>query len=161
MRLYLIGMPGCGKSSVGKKLALELNYKFYDLDTEIEKDALMFIPEIFDKYGEDTFRILESKMLEKLSLEDNIIIATGGGVIKNKKNKELMDGKVIYITAPLDEIAFRCENDNQNERPLLNTKSVYELYNERCDLYEYFKEVEVLNDNLDKCVKRIKKELKL
>lgn len=160
MRIYLIGMPGCGKSSVGKKLAEKLNYKFYDLDTEIEKEAMMFIPEIFDKFGEEFFRILESKVLDKMNNEDDIVVATGGGIIKNKSNKDLMNGKKIYITADLDKISERCENDNQNERPLLQTKSIYDLYNERHELYDYFKDIEVVNDNVDKCVKEIIKKIK-
>ena len=64
MKIYLIGMPGCGKSSLGKKLAQKLNYEFIDMDSYIEKNACMFIDEIFESYGEDYFRALEKNTLD-------------------------------------------------------------------------------------------------
>ena len=97
MRIYLIGMPGSGKSTLGKRLSEELNYEYIDMDNYIEKKACMFVDEIFSRYGEEYFRELEKNTLKDFLSLDNVVIATGGGVIKNKNNKELMDGKCIYL----------------------------------------------------------------
>ena len=154
MRLYLIGMPGCGKSTLGKKLAAKLNYEFIDMDTYIEKQACMFIDEIFEAYGEEYFRALETNVLKEFNQMDNVIIATGGGVIKNKNNKELMDGKCIYLHASIEDLKIRLEHSDII-RPLLQTKTVEELYNERKELYAYFADIEVDNKNIDNAIKDI------
>ena len=154
MKLYLIRMPGVGKSSVGKKLASKLNYEFVDLDTYIEKKALMFIDEIFLNYGEKHFRALESDALRDFLNKDNVVIATGGGIVLNKDNKTLMDGRCIYLNSNLSDIANRISSSNI-ERPLLKTKSLADLYNERKDLYEYFKDIEINNKDLEETVERI------
>lgn len=154
MRLYLIGMPGCGKSTLGKKLAAKLNYEFIDMDTYIEKQACMFIDEIFDAYGEEYFRALETNVLKEFNQMDNVIIATGGGVIKNKHNKKLMVGKCIYLHALIEDLKIRLEHSDII-RPLLQTKTVEELYNERKELYAYFADIEVDNKNIDNAIKDI------
>ena len=82
MNIYLIGMPGTGKTTIGKLLAKKLSYEFVDLDHQIEKDALMFIDEIFEQYGEKFFRELETKALKEVSTGTNKIISTGGGIVK-------------------------------------------------------------------------------
>lgn len=154
MRLYLIGMPGCGKSTLGKKLAEKLNSEFIDMDTYIEKQACMFIDEIFAAYGEEYFRALETNVLKEFNQMDNVIIATGGGVIKNKNNKKLMDGKCIYLHASIEDLKIRLEHSDII-RPLLQTKTVEELYNERKELYAYFADIEVDNKNIDNAIKDI------
>ena len=93
MKLFLIGMPGCGKSTLGKKLAKKLNYEFIDMDNYIEQQACMFVDEIFEAYGEEFFRALEQNTLKDFNKMDNVIIATGGGVIKNKANKNNISDK--------------------------------------------------------------------
>jgi shikimate kinase len=110
MRIYLIGMPGCGKSTLGKRLAKKLNYEFIDMDSYIEKNACMFIDEIFESYGEDYFRALEKNTLDDFLKLDNVIIATGGGVIKDLSNKEKMDGLCIYLKVPNDVLTYRTNN---------------------------------------------------
>lgn len=154
MRIYLIGMPGVGKSSVGIKLSEKMNYEFVDLDTYIEKKAMMFIDEIFLNYGEKYFRSLESNSLEELKNNDNVIISTGGGIIINKDNKKLMDGVVIYLSANLMDLNNRIASSNI-DRPLLKTKSLSDLYEERKELYDYFKDYEIINNDLDETVERI------
>jgi len=158
MRIYLIGMPGSGKSTLGKKLAEKLNYEFIDMDLYIEQKALMFIDEIFDRYGESYFRELEKNTLIELKELDDVIISCGGGIIKNKDNKKLMPGKCIFLNVPLDILDERIKNSS-TVRPLMKTKTVYELYNERKDLYDYFKDIEVLNCNIDDAVNKIVEEL--
>ncbi len=159
MRLYLIGMPGCGKSSLGKKLASHLNYEFIDMDEYIEKKACMFIDEIFEAYGEEWFRAFERNVLEEFKEMDNVVIATGGGVIKNKKNKELMDGKCIYLMVELNEIKKRLESSGI-VRPLLKEKTVEQLFFERKDLYEYFADLKIDNSNIDEAIKNIEEGIK-
>ncbi|MBQ9124177.1 MAG: shikimate kinase [Acholeplasmatales bacterium] len=158
MRLYLIGMPGCGKSTLGKRLAKEINYEFIDMDIYIEKQAGMFIDEIFEAYGEDFFRALETNVLKEFLQMDNVIIATGGGVIKNKSNKKLMDGKCIFLNVPTDVLQVRLD-ESTIVRPLLKTKTVDELYNERKDLYDYFSDISVDNIDVAKAIDTIKEKL--
>ena len=154
MRLYLIGMPGCGKSSLGKKLASKLNYDFIDMDEYIEQKACMFIDEIFEAYGEAWFREFERNVLKEFNELDNVIIATGGGVIKNKKNKDLMNGKCIYLMVDLETIKERLESSGI-VRPLLKKKTVEQLFFERKELYEYFADIKVDNTDLDSAIDSI------
>ena len=159
MRIYLIGMPGSGKSTLGKKLAKSLNYEFIDMDNYIEKKSCMFIDEIFDAYGEEYFRELERNTLKEFLNLDNVIISTGGGIIKNKDNKKLMDGKCIFLKVDLDELQKRCDN-SQTVRPLLQVKTIKELYNEIKELYDYFKDIEVDTMDINDALKSILEELK-
>ena len=159
MRIYLIGMPGSGKSTLGLKLSQKLNYDFIDMDTYIEKKACMFVDEIFELYGEDYFRALEQDVLKEFLNMDNVIIATGGGVIKNKENKDLMEGKCIYLYVKPEILDIRLKSSNI-VRPLLLEKTVYELYEERKALYDYFKDIEVDNEFIDKSLNKIIEVLK-
>ncbi len=159
MRIYLIGMPGSGKSTLGLKLSQKLNYDFIDMDTYIEKKACMFVDEIFELYGEDYFRAIEQDVLKEFLNMDNVIIATGGGVIKNKENKDLMEGKCIYLYVKPEILDIRLKSSNI-VRPLLLEKTVYELYEERKALYDYFKDIEVDNEFIDKSLNKIIEVLK-
>ena len=154
MKIYLIGMPGCGKSTLGKKLAEKLNIEFIDMDSYIEKKACMFIDEIFEAYGEKYFRELETNTLKEFMDLDNVIISTGGGIIKNKAHKELMNGLCVYLDVPLEEIEIRLNKSNV-VRPLLQTKTIYQLFEERKDLYDFFADVKVDNRNIDLAIKKI------
>ena len=158
MKIYLIGMPGCGKSTLGKKLAEILGYDYIDMDNYIEQKACMFIDEIFDAYGEDFFRALEANTLNDFLKLDNVIIATGGGVIKNKANKALMDGKCIYLEVPVLDLEERLAN-SMIVRPLLQTKTVGALYLERNDLYDYFSDITVDNTDMDVAISKIMEAL--
>lgn len=158
MRIYLIGMMGSGKSTLGKELAKALNYTFIDMDHYIEEKCCKFIDEIFRDYGEAWFRAFETNTLKEFKKMDNVIIATGGGVIKNKKHKEIMDGKCIYLSVPLDVLEARLEGDET--RPLLKTKTVKEILEERIPLYEYFADIKVENVNMESAIKKIMEALK-
>ena len=149
MIIYLIGMPGAGKSKLGKKLSQVLNYQFIDMDEYIEKKACMFIDEI-----------LETNTLKELSNLDNVVISTGGGIIKNKLHKEIMKkGKCIYLKVPVEILENRVYG-TEDIRPLLKTKSISTLYAERKDLYEYFQDITIENINLDDSISQILEELK-
>ena len=158
MRIYLIGMMGSGKSTLGINLANKLNYKFIDMDNYIEKKLNMTINDIFKKYGEAFFRNEEKNAFKDFLLMDNIIIACGGGVIKDKANKCLMEGVCVYLEVPLEELEKRLENDTT--RPLLKQRSVKDILEERIPLYEYFKDIKVLNTNMDLAINNILEALK-
>ena len=159
MKIYLIGMPGCGKSTLGLKLAEKLKYEFRDMDNYIEKKACMFIDEIFEAYGEKYFRELETNTLKEFMDLDNVIISTGGGIIKNKAHKELMNGLCVFLDVPLEELEIRLNKSNV-VRPLLQTKTVYQLFEERKDLYDFFADVKVDNRNIDLAIKKICEAIK-
>lgn len=159
MKIYLIGMPGCGKSTLGNILSKKLNYDYIDMDNYIEKQACMFIDEIFEAYGESYFRELETNTLKEFMELDNVIISTGGGIIKNKKHKELMNGLCVFLDVPLDILEKRL-NDSDIIRPLLQTKTVYELYEERKELYDYFSDIKISNTNLDEAINKICEAIK-
>ena len=142
MNIYLIGMPGCGKTKTAKTISANYNYALIDLDDYIEKMALMSIDEIFKRYGESYFRKLESRALTECEKLDNCVIATGGGVIKNRFNKGLIkNGVVIYLDTPIERIKKHLEGSYQ--RPLLKTKSLESLYDERIDNYLYFMDYQI------------------
>ena len=140
MNIALIGMMGSGKTSVGEILANKLNFSFIDTDSEIIKQEKITINEIFEKYGENYFRKIESEILVKILETDNQIISTGGGIIKNSKNIALLKEKsiVIYLEASSDTIFKRLKNNT--ERPLLNVNNMKEkievLLEERTSQYE-------------------------
>ena len=159
MRIYLIGMPGSGKSTVGKKLANKINYQYIDMDEYIENKLNKKIPLIFSEDGEAYFRLKEKEVLNDFLSLDNVIISTGGGVIKDRTNKDLMNGKIIFIDVDLSILENRLKNDNT--RPLLKVKTVKELYDERIDNYNYFYNLRVENIKVDDCVNDIIKELGL
>jgi shikimate kinase len=153
MKIYIIGMPGSGKTTIAKYLAKELNYTYYDLDAMIEKEALLFIEDIFEKYGEETFRRLETEALEHIP-QGNLVIACGGGIVTKKQNKTLMDGLKIYLDTDLDVIKKRLSNDYQ--RPLLKKKTLEQLFDERYLKYQDFADVVVSNNvEIDTTVKVI------
>ncbi len=158
MRIYLIGLPGVGKSTVGKELSKELDYEYVDLDLYIEKLMNKSIPDIFSEFGEDFFRELEKKALNDMLNKQNVVVACGGGIIKNKTNKELMKGKVIYLTAPIEFISERINNSNI-DRPLMSKYTVKELLMKREELYHYFMDLEVMNLDLNDTVNVIKKSV--
>lgn len=158
MRVYLIGLPGVGKTTVGKSLAKELGFNYIDLDQYIEQQAMLFVDEIFMLYGEEYFRALESNCLMELSNQNNVVIACGGGIIKNEKNKALMTGPVCYLTAPLESIEERLASSSI-VRPILQTKNLNDLYRERKSSYEHFADIVIENVTLDSTVQQLIEKL--
>ena len=119
--LILIGPMGAGKSSIGKKLAKQLNKKFYDCDRIIEERTGVAITTIFELEGEEGFRERETKILEELTLKQNAVIATGGGVILKTENIDLISDNniVVYLKASVESQIKRTRHDKK--RPLLQT----------------------------------------
>lgn len=128
MRIYLIGYMGCGKSTLGKKLARHAGLQFVDMDHYIEKRNCKTVPQIFAEEGEAEFRKKERKALEELSEFSDVVIATGGGAPCFFDNVELMNrtGKTIYLNINPKILAERLMK-SKTERPLIKGKSKEEL----------------------------------
>ena len=132
LNVYLIGMMGTGKTTVGKLLAKELNYRFFDTDELIEAVAGKTIPEIFAEEGEEKFRDLESKVLNEVSAYIKSAIATGGGIIQRQMNwSYLRQGLIIWLDTDLEIIQERLETDGS--RPLAS--KLKSLWSVRRPLY--------------------------
>lgn len=155
----LIGMPGCGKSTLGKMLSDSLGVTLYDSDAEIIKKAGKSIPEIFNECGEDGFRKIESEVIAELSKNTGCVIATGGGAVLKKDNVRALkqNGRIVFIDRPVDMIA--CDGTRplspDKERLLALYDKRYPVYCGACDIHlrssgsenETFKQLlEYLND---------------
>lgn len=153
--IVLIGMPGCGKSTIGLQLSKRLNIEFCDLDEYIVKTQGKPITEIFLN-GEDYFRDIETKATEEVSKEFPKVISTGGGIVKRAKNIEILkeNGLIIFIDRPIEHIA---SDVDIKTRPLLKdgVEKLYGLYRERYPLYEAHCDFKVENIDMEKCVKKI------
>jgi shikimate kinase len=117
--IYLIGMPGAGKTTVGKLLAKRMGATFIDVDREIVNRTGVTIASIFEIEGEAAFRARESALIAELVQRENTVIATGGGAILAEANRKVLraNGHVVYLKARLDELWERTRRDTN--RPLL------------------------------------------
>lgn len=124
MKIFLIGFMGCGKSTLGRKLAHRLGYTLIDLDHQIEKITKCTVAEYFTANGEETFRQLESNTLQQLDYPQNCVIATGGGTPCYFDNMDWMNanGLTIYIEMKPYALAKRLEQGIA-KRPLLSNLS--------------------------------------
>ena len=120
MKIFLTGFMGCGKSTIGRKLAAHLQYQFNDLDKLIEKETGMTIADYFSLHGEEKFRELERDTLQHSTMGDHTVIATGGGAPCYHDNMEWMksEGKVVYIHMEPKALVNRLKHA-KTERPLL------------------------------------------
>lgn len=136
--IILVGPMGCGKSTIGRKLANRLCRTFYDSDREIEERTGVGIPLIFDIEGEEGFRSREAAMITELCQQEQMVLATGGGVVLSAENRRHLSecGTVIYLCAPLDMLHLRTRRDRN--RPLLQS----------CDQKQKLKEILLKRDPL-------------
>ena len=120
-RVFLVGPMGAGKTTIGKYLAQQLNLQFADTDSEIEARTGADIPWIFDVEGEQGFRDREQQVVEEMTLWDNVLLATGGGVVMRQENRRVLAarGFVVYLHATVDEQIRRTHRDRR--RPLLQS----------------------------------------
>ena len=138
--IFLVGLMGAGKTTVGKVLAKHLSKTFYDSDHEIEKRTGVKIPLIFEIEGEAGFRARETSVIEDLTQLEQIVLATGGGAVLNPQNREALSqrGVVIYLRASVDDLWHRTRHDKN--RPLLQTQDpqakLRELFTQRDPLYQ-------------------------
>ena len=137
--VYLVGLMGAGKTSVGRALARRLHKTFYDTDHEIERSTGVKIPLIFEIEGEAGFRARETKALTELVRRQDIVLATGGGVVLSEQNRRLLTGHgtVVYLRAAPRDLWLRTRHDRN--RPLLQTadplSKLQALFEERDPLY--------------------------
>ncbi len=137
--IFLVGMPGAGKSTLGKSLAKRLSLSFVDADSELVAKTGVPIATIFEFEGEAGFRLRESQLLLELVNRQGIVLATGGGVILAENNRQALrnHGVVIYLRASLDDLRARTQRDTK--RPLLQSGNpvnvLRELLNAREPLY--------------------------
>lgn len=133
MNLFLIGLPGSGKTTVGRILAQRLRRPFADLDEEIERASGRTIPDIFARSGEPCFRELESRTLAALCRADGRVIATGGGTVLRPENRCLLSvGRVVLLDRTPWEIRRTLSSEG---RPLLQSSTLEQLAAERGALY--------------------------
>lgn len=139
--ILLIGMPGCGKTTVGKQLAQKLNKKFVDADEELEKRAGRPITEIIPRDGEAAFRLLETETLEALGKQSGLVIATGGGCVTQARNYELLhqNGTIFWLTRALDKLPT-------DGRPLSQPGKLEQMYEIRRPMYRRFADAVIPND---------------
>jgi len=124
-------MPGCGKSTFGRKVARELNMDFFDLDKAIIEEEGLPITDIFAQKGEDHFREVESRLLREISsTNENFLMATGGGAPCFFDNMDFMNeqGYTIYIDTPVETLMERLSFSGINKRPLLKNMGEENLF---------------------------------
>jgi shikimate kinase len=137
--VYLVGMPGSGKSVVGDELAARLGVPFLDLDREVERTAGASVPDIFRERGEPAFRALEAAALVKASTQDPSVVACGGGVVLEPANRIALraTGTCVFLDVPVEQLRERVRPGE--DRPLIHREGDLErLLAEREPLYREF-----------------------
>jgi len=140
MSVCLVGMPGSGKSTVGRQLARLLGWPLLDSDAEIERELGHSIRTHFEHHGEESFRALEEAMIAKLAARPHVVLATGGGAILRESNRAALKAPgntVVYLRASVDDLLRRLRHDTQ--RPLLQdvdpAVKLRQLFAQRDPLY--------------------------
>jgi shikimate kinase len=137
--VYLVGMPGSGKSTVGPELARRLGVPFVELDAEIERASGRSVRGIFERDGEAGFRELEAAALKEASVNDPAVVSCGGGVVLEPANRVTLraTGEVVFLSVPLEVLEGRVRP--ASDRPLIRHREDLErLYREREPLYREF-----------------------
>jgi len=148
--LFLVGPMGAGKTTVGRRLARVLGKEFVDCDGELERRTGASVSLIFEIEGEAGFRAREAALLEEICRRDEVVVATGGGVVLDPANRALLVtyGLVIYLCAPLELLVRRMERDRR--RPLLQggdrRARIERLLAERDPLYRQVADIIVTTD---------------
>ena len=152
--IALIGMPGCGKTTVGRALADLLGRPFYDADEQIEARAGRKIPDIFAQDGEAAFRRLETEVLAELSRQSGAVIATGGGVVTREENRDLLrqNSTVVWLQRELHSLPL-------TGRPVSQSRPLNELAAERMPLYRAWSDAAVEVCGPEETARAIQKEL--
>ena len=138
--IIIVGMPGCGKSTIGRLLAEKLGQPFVDADAALEEEAGVSIPQIFAQEGEDSFRARESAVLERLGKQSGLVISTGGGCVTREANYFHLrgNGRVVFLERCISRLA-------RDGRPL-SVGNLEEMYARRLPLYRRFADVAVENN---------------
>ena len=165
--LFLVGLMGAGKTTIGRQLARLTGKTFYDSDHEIEARTGVRIPVIFEIEGEAGFRVRESEMIAELATLPNIVLATGGGAVLDPNNRQVLanHGTVIYLRAGIDDILARTQHDKN--RPLLQTANprakLEALFAQRDPLYREVADVliDTSRQNINTLVHRLLRQIEL
>ena len=153
--IALIGMPGSGKSTVGRNLAEETGRTFIDIDKEIEKKTNRRIEDIFNESGEACFRKEETAVLEEVAKRSGCVISCGGGIVTRKENYRLLrqNSLIVWILRDLDSL-------DKNNRPLSQKYTAKELFEERKTQYEFFADIKIENTGtVSETTERIVREI--
>ena len=155
-KIFIVGMPGSGKSTMARYLCSKTKFNYLDLDEEIEKKSQKSVTEIFRDEGQEYFRSLETKLLKEIINKEKIfILSTGGGTPCFNKNMELMkkNGITIFLNTSIDTLIERVSR--KNKRPLFNSTNVREkvskIFDERVKFYKRSKHT-IINNNREKAL---------
>lgn len=152
MNIYLIGMPGVGKTTLGKKLAEELNFNFIDTDENIKQKSNSSIEDLLK--NEKEFREIETKVIEEIRNTTDSIVSLGGGAVLNKYNIDNLYGLIIYLYTDLETLKNRVDIST---RPLLQKNTLENIYFARKDIYESNCDYTIENFNISDAINEIKK----
>jgi shikimate kinase len=163
--IFLVGMPGAGKTTVGRQLAKRLQRRFVDADHEIEQRTGVRIPLIFDIEGEQGFRDREARVIAELAAGSDMVVATGGGAVLRPENRAALrsGGTVIYLQASPDLLFERTRLDPN--RPLLQVqdprRKLEELYAQRDPLYREVADIIVnsIGGSIAQLVRQVQRQL--
>lgn len=163
--IFLIGLMGAGKTTIGRQLASELGLEFFDSDHEIENRTGVTVTHIFDIEGESGFRKRETAILDELTAKKGIVLATGGGAILKPENRQYLmsRGTTVYLYANIDTLLERTAKDRN--RPLLQTdnpqEKLRELFKLRDPLYRETADIiiDTANDSVRLAVKEIQEKI--
>jgi shikimate kinase len=164
--IFLIGFMGCGKTTLGRKLAARLNYTSIDLDHLLEEQAGMSVAEYFASFGETAFRLAEAEVLKNIAYPENVVVSTGGGLPCFFDNMQWMKAKgtVIYIKLSPKTLANRLEHGKE-ERPLLRDKQGDELVNfistKLAEREAFYMQAQVIADGLNLTADKVVEVLSL
>ena len=155
-KIFIVGMPGSGKSTMAKYLSSETSFKYLDLDEEIELKSKKSVSKIFEIDGEESFRVLEKETLDEIiQKEEKFILATGGGTPSYDDNMEKMNknGITIFLNTSPEILIERISR--KNKRPLFNSTNVREkvskIFDERIKFYKRSKHT-IINNNREKAL---------
>lgn len=142
--IILIGMPGCGKSTIGVQLARQTGYSFIDTDILIQEQEGKLIDDLIESVGLWGFGKIEEDLTAGIEAE-HTVIATGGSIIYGEKAMNHLDkiGTIVYIYLPTAELETRLEEEDKSSIAAEGEKNVESLYNERKDLYEKYADITV------------------
>ncbi len=146
--LYLIGMQGCGKSSLGKRTAKETGVPFADTDALVAGSAGGTVNDFFERYGEEAFRRAETRMLAELTRAKPMIISTGGGSVMSRENRLIMRswGTIVLIDRPLEDILGDIKLDRRPDLRPGGLEEVERIYRERIPIYRELADITLRND---------------
>ena len=155
-KIFIVGMPGSGKSTMAKYISSETSFKYLDLDEEIELKSKKSVSKIFEIEGEESFRVLEKETLDEIiQKEEKFILATGGGTPSYDDNMEKMNenGITIFLNTSPEILIERISR--KNKRPLFNSTNVREkvskIFDERIKFYKRSKHT-IINNNREKAL---------